>query len=65
MQYFIRQLYIFLTIYFFEDDVQIPEILHDLRNDLPFLNDNLETQKAEKLLPTLNDKDKHVMPEEV
>ena len=41
---------------FFEDNVQLPETLHNLHNDLPFLYEKLETQKVEKLLANLHEK---------
>ena len=41
--------------YFFEADVQYPEKLHDLHNDLPFLLGIMKIKKVEKLA-NLHDK---------
>ena len=35
--------------YFFEVDVQYPENLHNLHNDLPFLPERMKIEKVEKL----------------
>ena len=43
--------------FFFEVDVQYPENLHNLHNDLPFLPKRMETEKVKKLVANLqNDK---------
>ena len=42
--------------YFFEVDVQYPENLHNLQNDLPFLPERIKTEKVEKLVANLHDK---------
>ena len=45
-------------IYFLAADVQYPEKLHELHNDLPFLP---ERMKIEKLVSYLHDKTEHVI----
>ena len=42
--------------YFLEVDVQYPENLHNLHNDLPFLPESTEIEKFEKLLANLHEK---------
>ena len=42
--------------YFLEVDVQYPEKLHQLHNDLPFLPERMTTEKAKKLATNLHDK---------
>ena len=42
--------------YFLEVDVQYPEQLHDLHNNLPFLPEGLKIEKAEKLVVNSCDK---------
>ena len=44
------------TGYFLEADVQYPEKLHDLQNDLPFLPERMKIENVEKLLANLLDK---------
>ena len=39
--------------YFLEVDVQYPEKLHELHNDLPFLPETMKIEKAEKLVTNL------------
>ena len=46
---------------FLEVDVQYPEKLHELHNDLPFLPERKETKQAEKLVTNLNDKNENVI----
>ena len=46
---------------FLEVDVQYPEKLHELHNDLPFLPERKETKQAEKLVTNLNDKNENVV----
>ena len=41
--------------YFFEVDVQYPEKLHNLYNDLPFLLEIMKIEKVEKLVANLHD----------
>ena len=41
--------------YFLEVDVQYPEKLHELHNDLPFLPERMKIEKAEKLVTNLHD----------
>ena len=50
--------------YFLEVDVQYPEKLQKLHNDLPFLSERMEIEKAwnvEKLVTNLHDKIKYVI----
>ena len=47
--------------YFPEVDVQYPEKLHDLHNDLPFLLERIKTEKVEKLVAKLHDKIEYVI----
>ena len=42
--------------YFLEVDVQYPEQLHDLHNNLPFLPEGLKIEKAKKLVVNSCDK---------
>ena len=42
--------------YFFEVDVQYPEKLHELHNDLPFLPERMKIKKVKKLVANLHDK---------
>ena len=42
--------------YFLEVDVQYPEKLHELHNDLPFLPERKKVKKVEKLVTNLYDK---------
>ena len=42
--------------YFFEVDVQYPEKLHELDNDLPFLPERMNIKKVENLVTHLHDK---------
>ena len=44
--------------YFLEADVQYPEKLHDLHNNLPFLHERMKTGKVKKLVANLLDKKK-------
>ena len=45
--------------YFFEVEVQYPEKLHELHNDLPFLPEGMQIRKVEKLVVYLRDKKEH------
>ena len=47
--------------YLLEVDVQYPEKLHDLYNDLPFLLERMKIQKVEKLVANLLNKNKYVI----
>ena len=47
--------------YFLEVDVQCPEKLHDLHNDLPFLPKRMKIEKVEKLVTNLQDKTEYVI----
>ena len=47
--------------YFLEDDVQYPEKLHELYNDLPFLPKRMKIEKVEKLVANLHDKTEYVI----
>ena len=47
--------------YFLEVDVQYPERLHDLHNDLPFLPERLRIEKVEKLVANLHDRTEYVI----
>ena len=42
--------------YFLEVDVQYPENVNELHNDLPFLPERMKIEKVKKLLANLNDK---------
>ena len=47
--------------YFLDFDVQYPEKLHGLHNDLPVFPEIMKTKKVEKLLPNLLDKNEYVI----
>ena len=47
--------------YFLEVDVQYPEKLHNLHNDLPFLPERIKIEKIEKLVDDLHDKTEYVI----
>ena len=47
--------------YVMEEDLEYPEELHDLHNDLPLAPESLEVNKVPKLIPNLRDKKKYVM----
>ena len=47
--------------YFFEVDVEYPEKLHDLHNDLPLLPERMNIEKVEKLIANLHDKTEYVI----
>ena len=42
--------------YSLEVDIQYPENLHNLRNDLPFLLETIKIKKVKKLVANLHDK---------
>ena len=46
--------------YFIEADVQYPEKLHELHNDLSFLPKRAKIEKIEKLVSNLHDKEKYL-----
>ena len=48
--------------YFVEVDVQYPQKLHDLHNDLLYLSEKMEIEKLEKLVTNLYDKNEYVIP---
>ena len=45
--------------YFLGVDVQYPEKLHELRNDLVFLPERMKLEKVEKFVANLDDKTEH------
>ena len=47
--------------YFLEVDVQYPEKLHDLHNDLPFPPEKTKIEKVKKLAASLNDQTEYVI----
>ena len=47
--------------YFPEVDVQYPEKLYDLHNDLPFLPERRKIEKIEKLALNLHDKTEYAL----
>ena len=47
--------------YFFEVDVQYPENLHELHNDLLLLPEKMKIEKVEKLVANLHDKTEYVI----
>ena len=47
--------------YFLEVDVQYPEKLHELHNDLPFFPERKKIKKVEKLVTNLYDKNEYVI----
>ena len=47
--------------YFLEVDVQYPEKLHEIHNDLPFLLERKKVKKVEKLVTNLYDKNEYVI----
>ena len=47
--------------YSVEVDVQYPENLHNLHNDLPFLPERMKIEKVEKLVANLHDKTEYVI----
>ena len=47
--------------HFLEDDLQYPEKLHDLCNDLPFSPERITEEKVEKLIANLHDKTQFVI----
>ena len=44
-----------------EVNLDYPEELHNLHNDLPLCPENIKTNKITKLIPTLNNKEKYVI----
>ena len=47
--------------YFLDNDVQYPEKLHELHNDIPFLPELLKIKKGEKLVANLHDKTEYLI----
>ena len=47
--------------YFLEFDVQYPETLHELHNDLPFLPERMKLEKVGKFVANLHDKTEYVI----
>ena len=47
--------------YFLEVDVQFPEKLHELYNDLLFLPERIKIAKVEKLVTNLHDKTEYII----
>ena len=47
--------------YFLEVDIQYPEKLHELHNDLQFLPEKMKIEKVEKLATNLHDKTEYVI----
>ena len=47
--------------YFLDVDVQYPEKLHELHNDLPFLPERMKIEKIERLVTNLRDKSEYVI----
>ena len=47
--------------YFTEADVQYPDNLHELYNDLSFLSERMEIEKIEKLVVNLHDKGEYII----
>ena len=47
--------------YFLKVDVQYPEKLHEVHNDLPFFSERIKIEKFEKLVTYLHDKDEYVI----
>ena len=47
--------------YFLDVDVQYPEKLHELHNDLPFLPEKMKIEKVEKLVTNSHDKIEYVI----
>ena len=47
--------------YFLEVDVQYPQKLHELHNDLLFLSERMKIEKVEKTVINLYDKTEYVM----
>ena len=47
--------------YFLEVDVQYPEKLHELHNDLPFLPERIKIEKVQKLVSNLHDKTEYII----
>ena len=47
--------------YFLEADVQYPEELQDLPNDLPFLPEKMKIEKGEQLVANLHDTEEYAL----
>ena len=46
--------------YYLEVEVDYPEKLHNLHNDLPFMPERMKINGVEKLTPTLSDKKRYI-----
>ena len=49
------------TGYFFEVDVEYPKTLFNFHKNLPFLSERKRIEKVEKLICSIEDKEKHVV----
>ena len=47
--------------YLLEVDIQYPELLHNLHNNLPFLPEKMTSEKVGELLANLQDKTEYVI----
>ena len=47
--------------YFLEIDVQYPENLHNLHNDLPFLPERIKIEKVKKSIANFHDEKEYVI----
>ena len=47
--------------YKLEVDVEYPEELHELHNNLPFMPEKIKINKVEKFVPNLNDKEEYLL----
>ena len=47
--------------YFLDVDIQYPEYLYNIINDLPFLPETMKIEKSEKLLTNLHNKSEYVI----
>ena len=50
-----------VNIYFIEVDIQYPEKLRVLHNDLRLLSERMKIEKVEKLVTNLHDKTEHIL----
>ena len=47
--------------YFFEIEIQYPEKVHELQNEVPFLPERMKIEKVEKLITNSDDKTEYVI----
>src|SRR5437867_11740187 len=47
--------------YILDVDIQYPEDLHKLHNDLPFLAENIKINRQQKLVPHFNDRKNYIV----